>query len=171
VKGGYLTVIEVLSIHSIMINEFGGTDGVRDMGALESAVFRPQTGYYDDPVAEAAAFLESLIQNHPFLDGNKRTAVATGDVHLRMNGMELGGDSLEHHRFIIGQIESGNLDRSSLEEWLRESVELSMFGAAPTATAPPRDEWDRDDIQRKMGRDLASPATEKEAEWLEANLE
>lgn len=88
----YLTVIEVLTIHSILIDEFGGIEGVRDLGALEAAVFRPQTGYYEDPIAEAAALFESLIQNHPFLDGNKRIALGAADVHLRMNGYELGGD-------------------------------------------------------------------------------
>ena len=119
----YLSVVEVLTIHAILIDEFGGTDGIRDLGALESAVFRPQTGYYDDTVAEAAALMESLIQNHPFLDGNKRTAVAAADVHLRMNGLELGGDSLTHHRFIIDLMDTGRLDWKAIEGWLRANVE------------------------------------------------
>lgn len=118
----YLTVVEILAIHALLIEEFGGGAGVRDLGALESAVFRPQTGYYDDPIAQAAALLESLIQNHPFLDGNKRTAVAAADVHLRMNGLELGGDSLEHHRAIIGLMVAGNLEWKAIDAWLRESV-------------------------------------------------
>ncbi len=121
----YLSVVEVLALHAILINEFGGTDGVRDLGALESAVFRPQTGYYEDPIAEAAALLESLIQNHPFLDGNKRVAVAAADVHLRLHGLELAGDSMKHHRFLVGLMEEGNLDWKSLDAWLRESVESS----------------------------------------------
>ena len=112
----------MLTIHAILIDEFGGTDGVRDMGALEAAVFRPQTGYYEDPIAEAAALLESLIQNHPFLDGNKRIAVAAADVHLRMHGLELAGDSDEHLSFIIGHMEEGTLDREEIEEWLRANV-------------------------------------------------
>lgn len=121
----YLTVIEVLTIHAIQIEEFGGSDGVRDFGALEAAVFRPQTGYYDDVIAEAAALLESLIQNHPFLDGKKRTAVAAADVHLRMNGLALGGDSMAHHRFIMDLMSAGDLDWRSLDEWLRAHVETS----------------------------------------------
>lgn len=121
----YLRVVEVLALHEILIDQFGGTDGVRDLGALESAVFRPQTGYYDDPIAEAAALLESLIQNHPFLDGNKRTAVAAADVHLRMHGFELGGDSIAHHRHIITLMERGDLDWRALDAWLRENVEES----------------------------------------------
>lgn len=119
----YLSVVELLTIHAILIDEFGGTDGIRDLGALESAVFRPQTGYYDDTVAEAAALMESLIQNHPFLDGNKRTAVAAGDVHLRMNGLELGGDSRKHHQFIIELMDTGHLDWKAIEGWLRANVE------------------------------------------------
>jgi len=119
----YLSVIEVLAIHALLIDEFGGADGIRDFGALEAAVFRPQTGYYEDPIAEAAALFESLIQNHPFLDGNKRTALAAADVHLRMNGFELAGESLEHHKFIIGLIELGDLDWRAIDDWLRRNVE------------------------------------------------
>lgn len=121
----YLRVVDVLTIHAILIDEFGGTDRVRDLGALEAAVFRPQTGYYEDPVAEAAALLESLIQNHPFLDGIKRTAVAAADVHLRMNGFELAGDSMEHHRFLMGLVERGDVDWKAIEAWLRANVEES----------------------------------------------
>ena len=121
----YLTVVEVLALHAILIDEFGGTDGVRDLGALESAVFRPQTGYYEDPIAEAAALLESLIQNHPFLDGNKCVAVAAADVHLRLHGMELAGDSMKHDRFLVGLMEEGSVDWKRLESWLRSNVEKS----------------------------------------------
>lgn len=121
----YLSIVEVMTLHDILIDEFGGTDGVRDLGALEAAVFRPQTGYYEDVVAEAAALLESLIQNHPFLDGNKRTAVAAADVHLRMNGFELGGDSMEHHRFLVGLMERGDVDWRAIDAWLRANVEES----------------------------------------------
>ena len=121
----YLRVVDLLAIHAILIDEFGGTDGVRDLGALEAAVFRPQTGYYEDTVAEAAALLESLIQNHPFLDGNKRVAVAAADVQLRMNGFELAGDSMEHHRFLIGLMERGAIDWKAIDTWLRENLEES----------------------------------------------
>jgi death-on-curing protein len=120
----YLTVVEVLAIHDLLIKEFGGAEGVRDLGALEAAVFRPQTGYYEDAIAEAAALMESLIQNHPFLDG-KRTAVASADVHLRLNGLELAGDSTEHHRFIVRLIIDGDLDWRAIDDWLRRNVERS----------------------------------------------
>ena len=72
----YLTVVEVLAIHEDQIERYGGSAGVRDPGQLEAALFRPQTGYYEDVIAEAAALWESLSQNHPFVDGNKRTAFA-----------------------------------------------------------------------------------------------
>lgn len=76
----YLTVADVLGMHTVLIQRYGGAPGVRDPGALESALFRPQTGYYEDIVAEAAALLESLAINHPFVDGNKRIAFAAADV-------------------------------------------------------------------------------------------
>ncbi|OYV67429.1 MAG: death-on-curing protein, partial [Acidiphilium sp. 21-66-27] len=72
----YLTVIEVLAIHADQIERYGGVHGVRDPGQLEAALYRPRTGYYADLIDEAAALWESLAQNHPFIDGNKRTAFA-----------------------------------------------------------------------------------------------
>lgn len=61
----------------------------------------------------------------PFLDGNKRTAVAAADVHLRMNGFELAGDSMEHYRFLVGLMEAGDLDWRAIEAWLRDNAEES----------------------------------------------
>jgi death on curing protein len=71
----YPTVDEVTAVHARLIAEFGGWLGLRDRGALESALARPQTGYYEDILQEAAALWESLSQNHPFVDGNKRVGV------------------------------------------------------------------------------------------------
>ena len=82
----YLTTADVLGLHRVLMQRYGGTPGLRDAGALESALFRPQTGYYEDIVAEAAALMESLAINHPFIDGNKRIAFAATDVFLRING-------------------------------------------------------------------------------------
>ncbi len=72
----YLLVAEVLAIHDDQIARYGGAHGVRDPGLLEAALFRPQTGYYADLIEEVAALWESLAQNHPFIDGNKRVAFA-----------------------------------------------------------------------------------------------
>ena len=85
----FLTSVEVLALHHALIERYGGARGIRDMGAVEAAVFRPQCGYYADIIEEAAALLESLLINHPFVDGNKRVAFAACDVFLRMNGYAL----------------------------------------------------------------------------------
>lgn len=76
----YLTVDNVLELHRVLIQRYGGIDGIRSPAAIEVAVFRPQSGYYPDIFGEAAALLESLANNHPFLDGNKRIAFAVMDV-------------------------------------------------------------------------------------------
>ena len=89
----YLTVHEVLAIHEDQTERYGGAHGLRDEGQLESAVFRPQTGCYPDIVAEAAALWESLSQNHPFVDGNKRTAFAAMYTFLAINGFALTADA------------------------------------------------------------------------------
>ncbi len=116
----YLTLVEVVAIHDSLIETFGGSFGLRDLGALEAAVHRPQSGYYEDRIAEAAALWESLILNHPFLDGNKRTAVAAADIHLRLNGLVLGFDPTEAVDFIEGLFEKGSMRIENIEPWLRE---------------------------------------------------
>ncbi len=80
----YLTVADVLGMHTVLMQRYGGAGGVRDPGALEAALFRPQTGYYADIIAEAAALLESLAINYPFVDGNKRIAFAAADLNLTL---------------------------------------------------------------------------------------
>ena len=89
----YLTVADILGMHAILVERYGGAPGVRDMGGLESAVYRPQSGYYTDAVEEACALLESLLINHPFIDGNKRTAFAACSVFLQINGHGMRADS------------------------------------------------------------------------------
>lgn len=115
----YLTLSEVLAIHEELIDLYGGAHGVRDMGAVESALFRPQTGYYEDVIAEAAALLESLAVNHPFIDGNKRIAFAVADVFLRLNGYIFNGDPVEAYDFMIGLFDRGEFRFEKLEPWLR----------------------------------------------------
>ena len=85
----YLTLAEVLAIHADQIERYGGSGGVRDLGALEAALYRPQTGYYADLIEEAAALWESLAQNHPFIDGNKRTAFGAAYTFLAINGVRI----------------------------------------------------------------------------------
>lgn len=119
----YLTLVEVLAIHADQIDRFGGADGVRDLGQLEAALFRPQTGYYDDVVAEAAALWESLSQNHPFIDGNKRTAFAVMYTFLAINGWRLTANSEETWRFISDLYELNNFHHEALDTWLRTHSE------------------------------------------------
>jgi death-on-curing protein len=112
-------VADVLGMHTVLMQRYGGAMGVRDPGALEAALFRPQTGYYKDIVAEAAALLESLAINHPFVDGNKRIAFAAADVFLRINGWRLQRAPLLIHAEMIQMFESGTFDMAHVEPWLR----------------------------------------------------
>jgi len=120
VRHDYLTVADVLGMHTILMQRYGGAGGVRDPGALEAALFRPQTGYYSDIIAEAAALLESLAINHPFVDGNKRIAFAATDVFLRINGWCLKRQPMVIHTEMLKMLEAGTFDIAHLEPWLRE---------------------------------------------------
>ena len=111
----YLTVADVLGMHTILMQRYGGAGGVRDPGALEAALFRPQTGYYSDIIAEAAALLESLAINHPFVDGNKRIAFAATDVFLRINGWCLKRQPMVIHTEMLKMLEAGTFDIAHLE--------------------------------------------------------
>ncbi len=115
----YLTVADVLALHAILVKRYGGAGGVRDPGALEAALFRPQTGYYRDIVAEAAALMESLAINHPFVDGNKRIAFAAVDVFLRINGWRLRRESAKVFAEMMRMFDEGAFDVAHLEPWLR----------------------------------------------------
>ncbi len=118
----YLTVIEVLTIHDDQIDRYGGARGVRDQGLLEAALFRPQTGYYADVIEEAAALWESLAQNHPFIDGNKRTGFAVVYTFIAINGGRIAAEADETYAFIMGLYETGNFDFEHLTLWLRSTV-------------------------------------------------
>lgn len=117
-----LTVADVLGMHTVLMQRYGGVPGVRDPGALEAALFSPQTGYYDDIVAEAAALLESQAINQPFVDENKRIAIAAADVFLRINGWRLQRAPMQIYAEMIQMFESGTLDIEHLEPWLRSFV-------------------------------------------------
>lgn len=115
----YLTVADVLGMHTVLMQRYGGTPGVRDPGALEAALFRPQTGYYDDIVAEAAALMESLAINHPFVDGNKRIAFAAADVFLRINRWHFKRAPMQIYAEMMQLFEAGTFDIAHLDPWLR----------------------------------------------------
>ena len=118
----YLTVPDVLAIHSILIQRYSGTHGIRDPGALESALFRLQSGYYVDIVVEAAALMESLAINHPFVDGNKRVAFAATDIFLRINGYRINCESMIIYADMMQMFETATFDLAHLEPWLRKLV-------------------------------------------------
>jgi death-on-curing protein len=118
----YLTTIEVLAIHADQIERYGGAQGLRDPGQLEAALFRPQTGYYGDLIEEAAALWESLAQNHPFIDGNKRTAFAATYTFLAINGLRITADPDAAYAFIAERYETGSFAFDQLAQWLRENV-------------------------------------------------
>ncbi|HSZ21199.1 MAG TPA: type II toxin-antitoxin system death-on-curing family toxin [Candidatus Acidoferrum sp.] len=126
----FLTVAEVLAMHADLIERYGGTQGVRDQGLLEAALYRPQTGYYVDLIEEAAALWESLSQNHPFLDGNKRTAFAAAYTFLAINGARLTADAEETHEFLAALYGANQLSFDKLVLWLRSHV-------SPDLNAPP----------------------------------
>jgi death-on-curing protein len=121
----YLTLADVLAIHADQIATYGGASGVRDFGQLEAALFRPQSGYYEDVIAEAAALWESLSQNHPFVDGNKRTAFAAMFTFLAINGVEIMADADEALAFLSSHYESNSLAFEPLEKWLRQNSRAS----------------------------------------------
>jgi death-on-curing protein len=86
---------------------------------LEAALYRPQTGYYTDLIEEGAALWESLAQNHPFVDGNKRTAFAATYTFLAINGAQITADAQETYAFVIGLHVSNQFNFERLTQWLR----------------------------------------------------
>jgi death on curing protein len=122
----YLSLQEVISLHSLLIAQSGGSAGLRDRGALESAVAQPEASFggeelYPDLSTKAAALGHSLIQNHPFVDGNKRVGHAAMEVFLLLNGYEIDASVDEQEKIII-DVASGKVSRIELSEWLREHM-------------------------------------------------
>jgi len=118
----YPTVKDAVAAHDALIEKYGGSFGILDEGALEAAINRPQTGYYNSIIEEAAALMESLAMNHPFIDGNKRTAFAVCDGFLRINGYYIDCDSIDAYRSIMGMFETNSFTFVSLCAWLGEIV-------------------------------------------------
>jgi len=121
-KIDYLLMADVLAIHVDQIETYGGSEGMRDAGQLESALFRPQSSYYPDVISQAAALWESLSQNHPFVDGNKRTAFASMYTFLAINNVELQADEDDAWQFLKPLYQSNSFAFAVLEEWLRQNT-------------------------------------------------
>lgn len=129
-KTTFLTVSQVLFIHDQMVKRFGGSHGIRDTGLIESAVARPQATFggsylYISLFEKAAALLQSLLKNHPFIDGNKRTALTSAGLFLKKNGYELINNHQQEVEFAI-QVDNGNLTIEEISIWLKNhSVKIS----------------------------------------------
>jgi death-on-curing protein len=122
----YLTVGEILEIYSRVMDLSGGLVGVLDLGTLESAVAQPRMTYngeelYPTIVEKASALGYSIIQNHPFVDGNKRAGHAALETFLMLNGCEISASVDEQTEIILG-IASGKVDRSTFIDWLRDHI-------------------------------------------------
>lgn len=114
----FLSLDEAIAIHDRLIERFGGPGGIRDLGLLESALYRPRTGYYKDVVEMAAALFESVLTNHPFVDGNKRAALAAALAFLWMNDIEIdtNDDALTELVFGVAQ---GRISKAEIAVFFR----------------------------------------------------
>jgi death-on-curing protein len=121
----YLTLNDVLELYRQVIERSGGTMGIRDLGLLESALAQPRITFggelYPTLVEKAAALCFSLIMNHPFVDGNKRTGHAAMEVFLVLNGYEVRATSDEQETVIL-QVASGEMGRAEFTDWLSAHV-------------------------------------------------
>jgi death-on-curing protein len=129
----YLSTVEVLTMHYVLIERYGGAHGLRDAGALESALYRPRSGYYDDVIAEAASLWESITVNHPFLDGNKRIGFAVTDTFLRLNGYRITAKSGKIWRFVDRLFAKGKFEFAELDKWLRKNTEALLQNKPSTS--------------------------------------
>ena len=114
----YPTVAETIEACRLLIEEFGGLHGIRDMGLLESAVLRAQNGYYGDLIEEASALMELLANNRALLDGNKRVSFVMTDAMLRANGYFLDVEPVEAHKLITEAMEKNAFRFPMIRDWI-----------------------------------------------------
>ena len=117
---------DVLNIHDILIDKFGGTKGVRDQGALESAINRPyatlgELDLYPSQIEKAAAIFESVLINHPFIDGNKRTAYVLMKLILLEDGLAIYADQDEKYQMVISA-SKGDIRFAEIVKWLQNRI-------------------------------------------------
>ena len=122
----FLTLGEVLALHRRILSESGGGSGVRDLGAIASAVAQPRMTVvgkdaYPTLIEKAAALGYSLVRSHGFVDGNKRIAHAAMEVFLVLNGIEIQASVDDQERFVLS-LAAGEVSREGLTEWLRAHV-------------------------------------------------
>jgi death-on-curing protein len=121
----YLTPEQVLFLHARLIAETGGSQGVRELGLLQSAVACPQASFggvdlYPNLFSKAAALFDSLVRNHPFVDGNKRTGIAAATIFLRLNGRRLTASNAEVEAFTLA-VARGETSLEAIADWLRQN--------------------------------------------------
>lgn len=121
----FLTLDEVIEIHRDMIERYGGSAGIRDVGLLESAVAMPQAGmgdqYFHTTVFEmAAAYLFHIVQNHPFVDGNKRVGAMAAFVFLKLNGLTVTAGESEFER-VVRQVAEGQMKKDQIAEFFEKN--------------------------------------------------
>lgn len=117
---------QAIGIHQVLIEKFGGASGIKDRGALEAALNRPyatfdQKDLYPSPVEKAAAILESILINHPFIDGNKRTDYVLMRLTLMEGEMDIKASQKEKYEFVI-KVSEGKLDISRIKEWIASHI-------------------------------------------------
>ena len=122
----YLTIAEVLELHQSVIERWGGATGIRDLGALESALAQPRQSFagqdlYPDIMSKAAALCFSLVLNHPFVDGNKRIGHAAMETFLLVNKYELRATVDDQERIML-DLAAGNLSRDIFIEWVTHHI-------------------------------------------------
>ena len=122
----YLTLGEVVELHRRLLEATGGAAGIRDLGALESALAQPKTTFagadlYPTLAEKAAALCFALVENHPFVDGNKRVGHAAMETPLVLNGAEIDAHVDDQERVIV-QLAAGRLNRAELLDWLRQHL-------------------------------------------------
>jgi death-on-curing protein len=115
-----------VAIHKVLIQQYGGSYGIRDQSLLESALQRPfqtfdNVDLYPDPVAKAAAIIESIVKNHPFIDGNKRTGYVLMRVLLKKEGLDIQASQDEKYAFVI-QIAEGRIDFEKIQNWIQKNL-------------------------------------------------
>lgn len=118
-----LTAAQVLFIHYRLISETGGEHGIRDIGLLESAIARPKATFADQELyknisEKAAALMESLVNNHPFMDGNNRTGIACAVLFLRQNGITFSAKNADLERFTL-RVAASKVKFSEIVKWLK----------------------------------------------------
>jgi death-on-curing protein len=118
----YLSISEVLELHKMTIEKHGGKSGVRDMGLLESALLRCQSGYYNTLAEQGASLLQSLCMNHCFVDGNKRVALLSTVVFFKMNGYNVKVTNKDIVSFIINDIIISKIEIGQITIWLSKKL-------------------------------------------------